>query len=47
MQHGMVRRWNLEFLYEHGFILTKHTNGVILEKEDYLAQLYPTLHIAD
>jgi len=33
MQHGMVRRWNLEYLYEHGFILTKHTNGVILQKE--------------
>lgn len=33
MQHGMVRRWNLEFLYEHGFILTKHTNGVILKKQ--------------
>lgn len=47
MQHGMVRRWNLEFLYEHGFILTKHTNGVMLEKEEYLAQLYPTLHVAD
>ncbi|WP_428656821.1 thiopurine S-methyltransferase [Runella sp.] len=34
MQHGMVRRWNLEFLYEHGFFLTKHTNGVILHKEE-------------
>lgn len=33
MQHGMVRRWKLEFLYEHGFILTKHTNGVMLQKE--------------
>jgi thiopurine S-methyltransferase len=34
MQHGMVRRWNLEYLYEHGFILTKHTNEVILKKEE-------------
>ena len=28
MQHGMVRRWNLEFLYEHGFILTKQRGDI-------------------
>ncbi|MEZ4904812.1 MAG: hypothetical protein R2822_25210 [Spirosomataceae bacterium] len=46
MNHGMVRRWNLEYLYEHGFLLTKHTNGVILEKDEYLEVLDSPLHIA-
>lgn len=45
MNHGMVRRWNLAYLYEHGFLLTKHTNGVILEKEEYLQVLNSPLHI--
>lgn len=29
MEHGMVRRWKLQYLYEHGFILTKHTNELL------------------
>ena len=31
--HGMVRRWNLQYLIEHGFILTKYSNGHILARE--------------
>ncbi len=29
MEHGMVRRWKLSYLYEPAFILTKHANGLI------------------
>ncbi|MFN8353122.1 MAG: thiopurine S-methyltransferase [Spirosomataceae bacterium] len=28
--HGMVRKWNLAFLIEHGFVLTKYADGVML-----------------
>ena len=28
--HGMVRRWNLEYLIEHGFVLTKYATGKVL-----------------
>jgi len=28
--HGMVRRWKLDYLIEHGFVLDKHANGVVL-----------------
>jgi thiopurine S-methyltransferase len=31
--HSMVRKWNLEFLIEHGFVLTKYANGVVLQHE--------------
>lgn len=44
MQHGMVRRWNLEYLYEHGFILSKHTNGLILEKKNLVQPLHYELN---
>jgi thiopurine S-methyltransferase len=30
--HGMVRKWNLEYLIEHGFILTKYANNVVLHE---------------
>ncbi len=30
--HGMVRKWNLAFLYEHCFVLTKYANGVVLHE---------------
>lgn len=29
--HGMVRKWNLEYLIEHGFVTTKYANGLILK----------------
>lgn len=29
--HGMVRKWNLDYLIEHGFVATKYANGVILK----------------
>jgi thiopurine S-methyltransferase len=31
--HGMVRKWNLEYLIEHGFVLSKFENGVVLADE--------------
>ncbi len=31
--HGMVRKWNLDFLIEHGFVLTKYANVVVLHEE--------------
>lgn len=30
--HGMVRKWGLEFLIEHGFVLTKYANEAILQE---------------
>ncbi len=27
--HGMVRRWNLDFLIEHGFLLTKYADSPV------------------
>jgi thiopurine S-methyltransferase len=30
-QHGMVRRWGLNYLYEQLFILTKYTNDIMME----------------
>ena len=32
--HGMVRRWNLDFLIEHGFILTKYSNEPVLKNSN-------------
>lgn len=32
--HGMVRRWKLDFLIEHGFILTKYANEPIVKIKD-------------
>ncbi len=29
--HGMVRKWNLEYLIEHGFVTTKYANNLILK----------------
>lgn len=29
--HGMVRKWNLEYLIEHGFVTTKYANDLILK----------------
>jgi thiopurine S-methyltransferase len=29
--HGMVRRWKLDFLIEHGFILTKYAHHPMME----------------
>lgn len=29
--HGMVRKWNLAYLIEHGFITTKYANDLILK----------------
>lgn len=29
--HGMVRKWNLEYLIEHGFVMTKYANDLILK----------------
>ncbi len=29
--HGMVRRWKLDFLIEHGFLLTKYTDVTVSE----------------
>lgn len=29
--HGMVRKWNLDYLIEHGFVATKYANGVVLK----------------
>ena len=31
--HGMVRRWKLDFLIEHGFILTKYANDQMEKTE--------------
>ncbi len=32
--HGMVRKWNLDFLIEHGFVLTKYME-VVLEQDSF------------
>lgn len=29
--HGMVRKWGLEYLIEHGFVLIKYANDLVLE----------------
>lgn len=31
--HGMVRKWNLEYLIEHGFVTTKYANDLILKNK--------------
>ncbi|MES2775356.1 MAG: thiopurine S-methyltransferase [Bacteroidota bacterium] len=31
--HGMVKRWKLEYLVEHGFVITKYANGYIMANE--------------
>ena len=41
--HGMVRRWKLEFLIEHGFLLTKYANGHIA-KANYTNMVAETAH---
>lgn len=41
--HGMVRRWKLEYLVEHGFLLTKYGNGHILKTRNISLEL-DTLH---
>ncbi len=28
--HGMVRKWNLEYMIEHGFVLDKYAHGLVL-----------------
>lgn len=28
--HGMVRKWGLDYLIEHGFVLTKYANDLVL-----------------
>ena len=37
--HGMVRRWNLDYMVEHGFILTKYAHDkVLIEAKEMVAQ---------
>jgi thiopurine S-methyltransferase len=36
--HGMVRRWNLDFLIEHGFLLTKYSNEPVLKNSNTVMQ---------
>ncbi|MEO7310537.1 MAG: hypothetical protein ABIX01_09075 [Chitinophagaceae bacterium] len=31
--HGMVKRWKLDYLIEHGFVITKYANGHIMANE--------------
>ncbi len=28
--HGMVRKWNLDYMIEHGFVLNKYAHGLVL-----------------
>ena len=37
--HGMVRRWNLDFLIEHGFLLTKYSNESIGENSNKILEM--------
>jgi thiopurine S-methyltransferase len=42
--HGMVRKWKLDYLIEHGFVLDKFANGVVLTSaEEFMA--YPAVSL--